>query len=424
MQLKIPFSKDKYLSKDFFIVLGIIVIALGSFLFGVYFSASRFSALPPENNLNPENVFIRGVFNTEKPKESGDVDFSMFWDVWAAVQENYLNRKDLDYQKMVYGAIKGMVDSLEDPYTNFFEPEIKKEFDEEVSGKFEGIGIEIGMRDEMLTVVAPMSGTPAQKAGLKAGDKIIKIDDEFTDGLGLDEAVSLIRGPKGSKVTLTILRKTESKNEQKEVEIVRDTINIPSVTWEKIGDDIAQIRVFNFYDPTSFEFRKAIFEMMLSGRKKIILDLRDNPGGYFDLAIELAGWFLEPGSVVVKQDDGTGPVVCESCKSSGLGLLRNYKMVILTNGGSASASEILAGALRDNRGIKLIGQQTFGKGVVQEVFPLGNDSSIKITTMKWLTPNGSNINDVGLTPDFQVEDSDDLDKDPQLDKAVEILRSL
>lgn len=424
MQLKIPFSKDKYLSKDFFIVLGAIVIALGSFLFGVYFSASRLSILPLENNLTPENVFIRGVFNTEKPKESGDVDFSMFWDVWAAVQENYLNRKDLDYQKMVYGAIKGMVDSLEDPYTNFFEPEIKKEFDEEVSGKFEGIGIEIGMRDEMLTVVAPMSGTPAQKAGLKAGDKIIKIDDEFTDGLGLDEAVSLIRGPKGSKVTLTILRKTESKNEQKEIEIVRDTINIPSVTWEKIGDDIAQIRVFNFYDPTSFEFRKTIFEMMLSGRKKIILDLRDNPGGYFDLAIELAGWFLEPGSVVVKQDDGTGPVVCESCKSSGLGLLRNYKMVILTNGGSASASEILAGALRDNRGIKLIGQQTFGKGVVQEVFPLGNDSSIKITTMKWLTPNGSNINDVGLTPDFQVEDSDDLDKDPQLDKAVEILSSL
>jgi carboxyl-terminal processing protease len=321
---------------------------------------------------------------------------------------------------MVYGAIKGMIESLGDPYTTFFEPKEKQEFDNEISGKFEGVGIEIGIRQEILTVIAPLEGTPAQKAGIRAGDKIIEIDGISTKGMSLDEAVLKIRGPKGTKVLLTIAR--DGPETTQKIEITRDTIRIPSVKLEKIDNDIVHIKLYNFYGPASFEFKKAILETLLSGRKKIILDLRNNPGGYFDYAVEIASWFLESGSVVVKQDNGDGPFVCPGCESSGLPVFKNYQVVILINGGSASASEILAGALRDNKGIQLVGEQTFGKGSVQELYPLGKDSSIKVTTAKWLTPNEHDISEVGLKPDIEVKPSEEIDKDPQLDKAIEIIR--
>jgi len=393
------------------------------FALGIVFSLYRFDLIN-NDQIQPsiQDVLIRGVFNAEQADKTKSADFSLFWDSWAAVQEHYLNRKDLDYQKMVYGAIKGMLESLEDPYTTFFEPQAKQEFEEEISGRFDGIGIEIGIRNETLTIISPLDGSPAQKAGLKPGDKILEIDGVSTSGLSLDGAVEKIRGPKGSKVTLTVSR--DGLSESKKIEITRDTINIPSVTLNKIGDDIVHIKVHNFYMPTSFEFKKVVLETMLSGRKNIILDLRNNPGGYFDLAIELAGWFLNPGDVVVKQDDGNGPFVCGGCKASGLGVLKNHKIVVLINEGSASASEILAGALRDNKQVKLIGVQSFGKGVVQEVYPLKSDSSIKITTSKWLTPSGYDIGSVGLKPDIEVKDSEDLNQDPQLDKAIEEVRKL
>lgn len=423
MQLKIPFTKDKYLSKDFFLFLGGLGLAGLFFGLGIVFSLYRFGLIG--NGLSQpgiQDVLIKGVLNAEAPERAKGADFSLFWDSWATVQEHYLNRKDLDYEKMVYGAIRGMVESLDDPYTTFFEPQAKEEFEEEISGKFDGIGIEIGIRNEVLTVISPLDGSPAQKAGLKSGDKIIEIDGVLTSGLSLDAAVKKIRGPKGSKVTLTVSR--DGLGESKEVEINRETINIPSVTFKKIGDDIVHIKVHNFYMPTSFEFKKAVLETIVSGRKNIILDLRNNPGGYFDLAVELAGWFLNPGDVVVQQDDGNGMFVCGGCKASGLGLLKNHKIVILINEGTASASEILAGALRDNKGVRLIGAQTFGKGVVQEVFPLQGNSSIKVTTSKWLTPDGFDIGSLGLKPDIEVGDSEELDKDPQLDKAVEVVRGL
>ncbi len=421
MQLKIPFTKDKYLGKNFFLFLGGLGLAGLFFAFGIAFSLYRFGLLD-NGQIQPgiHDVLIKGVFNTNTPDRAKDADFSLFWDSWAAIQENYLNRKDLDGQKMVYGAIKGMLESLDDPYTTFFEPQAKEEFEEEISGRFDGIGIEIGIRNETLTVVSPLDGSPAQKAGLRAGDKVLEIDGVSTSGLSLDAAVKKIRGPKGSKVTLTVSR--DGLSESKKIEISRETINIPSVTFSKINDDIVHIKVHNFYMPTSFEFKKAVLETMLSGRKNIILDLRNNPGGYFDLAIELAGWFLNSGDVVVKQDDGNGPFVCDGCKASGLGFLKNHKIVVLINEGTASASEIMAGALRDNKQAKLIGMQSFGKGVVQEVFPLQGNSSIKVTTSKWLTPNGQDIGSVGLKPDIEVEDSEEFDKDPQLDKAIEELR--
>ncbi len=422
MQLKIPFTKDKYLGKNFFLFLGGLGLAGLFFGLGIVFSLYRFGLLMNNGLLQPsaQDVLIRGVLNAETPGKVKDADFGLFWDSWAAVQEHYLNRKDLDYQKMVYGAIRGMVESLDDPYTTFFEPQAKEEFEEEISGRFDGIGIEIGIRNEALTVISPLDGSPAQKAGLKSGDKIVEIDGVSTSGLSLDGAVKKIRGPKGSKVTLMIYR--NSPGESKEIEINRETINIPSVTLNKIDDDIVQIKVHNFYMPTSFEFKKAVLETVISGRKNIILDLRNNPGGYFDLAIELAGWFLNSGDVVVKQDDGNGMFICDNCKASGLGLLKNYKVVILINEGTASASEILAGALRDNKGVKLIGVQTFGKGVVQEVFSLQGNSSIKVTTSKWLTPNGYDIGSVGLKPDIEIKNSEDLSQDFQLDRAIEEVR--
>ncbi|OGY39674.1 MAG: hypothetical protein A2418_00285 [Candidatus Brennerbacteria bacterium RIFOXYC1_FULL_41_11] len=423
MQLRIPFTKDKYLGKNFFLILGSIGLSGCFFVLGVVFSLYRFNLINSIlSDQNISDVLIRGVFNFEQPESTRGADFSLFWDSWAAVQEHYLDRSNLDHQKMVYGAIKGMLESLEDPYTSFFEPQARQEFEEEVSGRFEGIGIEIGMRDEALTVIAPLDGSPAQKSGLRSGDKILEVDGLVTAGMSLEEAVKKIRGAKDTKVVLTVSR--NGIKESQKIEITRGVISVPSVTFNKIGDDIAHIKVHNFYAPVSFEFKKAILEMSLSGRKNIILDLRNNPGGYFDMAVELASWFLEPGSVVVKQDNGNGAFVCDTCKSTGLGLLKNYKLVILVNEGSASASEILAGALRDNKGTKLIGIQTFGKGVVQEVFPMQKDSSIKITVSKWLTPNDHDIGSVGLKPDIEVKDSEELDKDPQLDKAIEIIKSL
>ncbi|MEW5805712.1 MAG: S41 family peptidase [Patescibacteria group bacterium] len=423
MQLKIPFTKDKYLGKKFFFGLGLVLGAVLFFALGAGFVLYRFNYLPSAENsgqVDIKQVLVKGIVNPEAPKDLETADFSIFWDAWAAVQEHYLNRGKLDYQKMVYGAVKGMLNSLDDPYTVFFEPKEKQEFEEEISGKFEGVGMEIGIRQDVLTVIAPLEGTPAQKAGIKPGDKIVEIDGASTQGIGLDQAVAKIRGPKGTKVVLTIIR--DGIETSQKIEVVRDTINIPSVKLEKIGDDIAHLKVYNFYGPVSFEFKKAILEILLTGRDKIILDLRNNPGGYFDYAVQLASWFLEPGSVVVKQDDGNGAYVCSICRASGLALLKDKKVVILVNGGSASASEILAGALRDNKGIKLIGEQTFGKGSVQELYPLSRDSSIKITTAKWLTPNEHDISKVGLEPDIVVEAPDEFGKDPQLDKAIEIIR--
>lgn len=423
MQLRIPFTKDKYLGRQFFWGVGLVLGALFFFSLGVGFALYRFGYLAVERGGVPQEtkeVWIKGVVNPEAPKGVTTADFSLFWDAWAAVQEHYLNRSQLDYQKMVYGAIKGMLSALDDPYTVFFEPKEKQEFEEEISGKFEGVGMEIGIREEVLTVIAPLEGTPAQRAGIKPGDKILEVDGVATKGLTLDEAVSKIRGPKGTKVVLTISREGWA-NPQK-IEVIRETINIPSVKLEKIGDDIVHLKLYNFYGPVSLEFRKAVLEILLSGRDKIILDLRNNPGGYFDYAVQLASWFLEPGSVVVKQDDGEGPYVCSGCRASGLPLLKTKKVVILVNRGTASASEILAGALRDNKGVKLVGETTFGKGSVQSVYPLGKESSIKITTAKWLTPNGVDISKVGLKPDIEVKDSEVFGQDPQLEKAIEILR--
>jgi carboxyl-terminal processing protease len=352
------------------------------------------------------------------------VDFSLFWEAWKVLEEKFADPTKLDIQKMIYGAISGMVKSLGDPYTIFLNPQDSKKFKEDVKGTFEGVGMEIGIKKGQLTVIAPLEGTPAQRAGLRAGDKILKINDTITADLTIEEAVTLIRGPKGTEVTLTIFREDWEKS--KEIKIVRDVILVPSLKWEIKDQDIAYIKIYQFSEKASFDFRVAAIEILNSPAKKIILDLRDNPGGYLEIAQEIAGWFLKRGQIVTIEDCGERNEKKEY-KAEGPAKFLDYPVVILINQGSASGSEILAGALRDNRGIKLIGEKSFGKGSVQELEELSDGSSLKITIAKWLTPKGEIINDKGLEPDIKVEMTEEdyeAERDPQLDKAIEVIKSL
>jgi len=352
------------------------------------------------------------------------VDFSLLWEAWDKLQEKFVSPEKLDTQKMIYGAISGMVKSLDDPHTVFFSPEDTKKFMEDVSGRFEGIGAEIGERKGQIQIIAPLEGTPAQKAGLRAGDKIIKINDTLAADLSVDEAVDLIRGPKGTEVILSIFR--EDWSSPKEIKIKRAIIEVPSIKWELKDSDIAYIKLFQFSQNADADFQNAAIEIIRSPAKKIILDLRNNPGGYLEISKEIGGWFLEKNQTVVIEDFRKSGDK-KYYNAEGNSKLLTYPMVVLINKGSASASEILAAALRDNRGVKLIGETSYGKGSVQELEKLRGGSTIKITVAKWLTPKGNLIDGVGLEPDIKVEMTDkdyDEDKDPQLDKALEMIKEI
>lgn len=354
--------------------------------------------------------------------KSEEIDFSLFWQAYDKIKENFVSPEKINAEKIIYGAISGMVNSLDDPYTVFFAPEEFKRFEEEVKGEFEGVGMEIGIKKGQLQVISPLEGTPAQRAGLRAGDKILAIDGKLTADLTIDEAVNLIRGPKGTEVTLTIFRDEWEK--AKEIKIVRDVIEIPSLKWE-LKEDIAYIKIYQFSEKLSDDFEKAAFEILKSPAKKIILDLRNNPGGYLDQSEKIAGWFLKKGEIVVIEDYG-GKKQNEIHKAKGNEKFSNYPIVVLINEGSASASEILAGALRDNRGVILIGQKTFGKGSVQQLVNL-KKGGLKITVAKWLTPKGDLITDKGLEPDIKIEMTEkdyEENKDPQFEKALEIIKNL
>lgn len=362
-----------------------------------------------------------------------EVDFSLFWEAWDALQKKFVSPEKFDKEKMLHGAISGMVKSLEDPYTIFFTPGETDKFLEDVTGRFEGVGMEVGVRKSQLQVIAPLEGTPAQKAGLRPGDKIIKIGDILTIDLTIDEAIDLIRGPKGTEVTLTVFR--DEWETTKEIKVERAVIEVPSLKLEMLAstgeaggkeNDIAYLQLYQFSEKAGMDFDKAAMEILNSPAKKIILDLRGNPGGYLEVAQDIAGWFLERGQVVVIEDFGSRGEKKEY-KSQGNGRLASYPLVILINEGSASASEILAGALRDDRDIKIIGEDSFGKGSVQELEKLRDGSSLKITVAKWLTPKGQLITDVGLKPDIKMEMTEEDYKearDPQLGKAIESIREI
>jgi carboxyl-terminal processing protease len=351
-----------------------------------------------------------------------EVDFSLFWETWDKLASKYVDKDSIDTQKMIYGAIEGMVGSLDDPYTVFMGPQDTQIFLEDVSGSFEGVGMEIDVREGQLQVVAPLEGTPAQEAGIMSGDKIMTIDGESTIGITSNEAIKKIRGEAGTKVVLGIFR--EAWNETKDISITRGVIEVPSLKLVLRDDKIAYIKLYQFSETAFYDFRRAAKDILESDAEKIILDLRNNPGGYLEVAQDIAGWFIDRGETVVIEDFGTEQKVYES---NGNANLKPYPIVILVNEGSASASEILAGALRDVNGSILVGTTSFGKGSVQVLETLSGDSSLKVTVAKWLTPDGNLIHGIGLEPDIKVdltEEDFNADRDPQLDKAIEIIKGM
>lgn len=407
--MKIKINRD--ILKKFRPVLLVVVILV---IFGAGFYLG-------ENNNKKSNDRLLAYSEDAKTAGSQDnnLDFNLYWEVWDRLKNSYVDKVKIKDQDLFYGSLKGLAASTGDPYTVFMDPKDTKEFADEMAGTFEGIGAEVGLRNDVVTVISPLDDTPAQKAGLRAGDKIYAVDSESTFGLTVDEVVKKIRGPKDTKVTLTIIR---GKEKPRDLIITRAKIVVKSVKTEMRSDGILVIRLSSFGDDTEELFNQAVKTALLKNPKGIILDLRNNPGGYLEGAINLASEWVESGPVVAEQlaDNKRNEYF-----SNGQARLKSFPTVILINGGSASASEILAGALRDYKKATLVGETTFGKGSVQNLSDLSGGSSLKITVAKWLTPAGDFINEKGIKPDIEVKMSaTDIDKnlDPQFNKALEILK--
>lgn len=381
---------------------------------------------------------------SKTPPPGQNIDFSLLYEVLERVNRDYYDKTKVDSQKLLYGAISGMLESLDDPYTSFFPPKENEAFKTQMAGEFSGIGAELGMTsDKRITVISPLDDSPAQKAGIRSGDIIVKVNDESTLGWSIQEAVEKIRGEKGTPVTLNVLH--DKAKSPVDVKVVRDTIQLESVTsWVKKveckGDEcspapsscescaaVAYIRVSQFGDRTNEEWVKKVNEVYAEMQKQhnvkgVILDVRNNPGGYLTDAVFIASEFIDSG-VIVRQEDGTGKDA--SMSVSRKGLLLDVPLVVLINKGSASASEIVSGALRDHERAKLIGETSFGKGTIQQALDMDAGSSIHLTIAKWLTPNGTWVHEKGLEPDitvaFDQKKSDGKEFDNQLQRAVQEL---
>lgn len=366
-----------------------------------------------------------GIENPDS-RDEAQVDFAPFWKAWNILNEKYVpastTQKSVDSQEKVWGAIQGLAESLNDPYTVFFPPVESEIFASDIRGNFEGVGMEVVAQDGAITVIAPLKNSPAFRAGILAGDRIIKIDGKETSALTTEDAVSLIRGPKSTEVTLTIFR--NGNKAPFDVSVVRDVIDIPVINTKELPGGVFIIELYSFSAQSPNLFRSALREFILSGNDKLILDMRGNPGGYLEAAIDMASWFLSSSKVIVREDFG-GNKEEEVYRSRGYDVFRDdLKFVILVDKGSASASEILAGALREHGRAKLVGETTFGKGSVQELVDITPETSLKVTVARWLTPNGLSISEKGIEPDFVVKYTAaerEAGKDPQLQKALEIL---
>jgi len=399
------------------------VFAFGSFVSGLEIGQGFFTK--PDITVHTASIF--SIFNPSQA-DAGDVrqaDLTEFWRVWGLLEEKFAiasTTSALTDEDRVRGAIAGLVKSYGDPYTIYMPPEDALKFDQNIAGNFSGVGMEVGLRDNLITVIAPLPETPAERAGVIAGDVVVKIDERTTESMSIDEAVSLIRGEKGTVVTLQIYRAGEA--EFLTIPITRDTIEIPTVKQEITGDTFL-IAIYSFNAVAEVQVKTALDEYLKSGASTLIIDVRGNPGGYLQSAVAIAGYFLPAGKVVVKEEfnDATQNLLFRSRGQ----LMREFNpknLVILVDNGSASASEILAGALKDHGVATVIGSQTFGKGSVQELVKLDDGGSLKVTVARWLTPNGTSISDGGLTPDVIIGRTitdRQADLDPQKDAAIRFL---
>lgn len=396
--------------RKYYVVIVLVVLA---FFLGLQFGRSGQRLIPKNFN------FIE----LSRDKATKDVDWQLLWDTLDQINQKFVDRP-ADKQKILYGAVQGAVAALGDPYSIFFPPKEAEDFHNELKGKFDGIGAEIGMKNQQLVVITPLDGSPAIKAGIKAGDLIYKIDGKETLGLSVEDAVNKIRGAAGTKVMLTVFHKGQTK--PVDISITRAKIEVKSVSKEIKavgGKKLGYIKMRRFGEDTEGLFDRAVTDFLVSNIQGLILDLRNNPGGYLDTAVTLAGNWVPAGQTVVIQRFGQGNE--ETYAAKGPTRLSGIPTIVLINGGSASASEILAGALHDHGLAKLVGEKSFGKGSVQELITLRDKADLKLTIAKWLTPSGHDLNKEGIEPDIKVELKEEdfqNDRDPQLDKAIEMLK--
>ena len=368
---------------------------------------------------HPKTVVIRGVANMESSAVPA-ADFSVFWDAWQGIQSSYLRAGEVKNKDLIYGAASGLVASLKDPYSVFMTPDDSKRFSEDLNGNFGGIGAEIGIKNDQLIVIAPLKNSPAERSGMMSGDKILEINASSTAGVAINDAVKMIRGPRGTSVNFTIGRSGREKPLR--LSVMRDTISVPVLEWKMEKGNIAHIRFYTFSENSANLMRGALLEAKAAGAKGVALDMRNNPGGYLDAAVDIAGYFLDPGNTVVFEEFRNGKR--DSFQSRGTPVAKGMPVVILLNAGSASASEILAGALKDDRGVKIVGEKSFGKGTVQDLTTLKDGSELKLTIAHWILPKGTQIDKNGILPDIAVKATDDdraKKRDPQLEKALELV---
>ncbi|MBU0625843.1 S41 family peptidase [Patescibacteria group bacterium] len=410
-------TTTKSKSRHYSIRVIIMALIIAAFVVGVGVGELR-----PQNQ--KQNAAPTQIVNIEAQKPnnvSSEIDFNRFWEIWKIIRSRYV-KQPVNEVDLFYGAVAGLVGSLDDPYSVFLDPKFAEMFQSELSGTFEGIGAEIGIKKDQLRIIAPLPDTPAERAGLMASDAILAIDGTDTYGMSTDEAVRRIRGPKGTEVKLLIGR---GDQEAQEIPIIRSTISVDPVRWrlEDYGTArLAVVEIYHFNEQTRPMFEEAVQSILIENPNGLILDLRNNPGGFLDTAIDVAGEWIQH-DVVVQEKFSDGSV--RNYLSDGNARLTDLPTVVLVNSGSASASEIVAGALQHYRLATIIGEQTFGKGSVQDYVEFDDGSALKLTIALWLTPAGRSIEQEGITPDEIVEltmEDFNHDRDPQMERAVEVLK--
>jgi carboxyl-terminal processing protease len=413
-------AKYRIFRRIFFIFI-ILLLVVASFQGGIFFANKNKNW---QQVVSEEKFYLGNILGEYSlapvDKISQDVDFKLFWQVWDDLKELYVDKEKISDKQLFYGALHGLVSSLGDPYTIFMDPKISQEFTNDLAGTFEGIGAELGIKNDALTIIAPLPDMPAEKAGLKSGDKILAIDGVQTNGMSVDEAVNHIRGPKGTPVKLSIFRDGFKKVE--DISITRDVIVVKSVSATLRDDKVMVVKITSFNDDTEKLFKEAVNKIISANPKGIILDMRNNPGGYLETAISVASEWIREGVVVTEKYSEENKSIEHLAR--GHARLESFPTVVLVNQGSASAAEIVAGALQDYNKATLVGMKTFGKGSVQTLTNLEDGSAVKITVAKWLTPKGRSINDEGIKPDIEIDltqEEYNANQDPQLDAADDLI---